>query len=160
ANGEDLWLSAYVTDFLLRAREKGFAVPEQALTNAVDYLRNRVGNAPEVEDGKGEDIAYALYTLARAGRAPAGDLKYFADTKIASFGTALARAQIAAALGMLGDKPRAEEAFASAGEALTEESAETERTSRSDYGSPLRDAAAIVALAGDTDAGLPVIKAA
>jgi uncharacterized protein YfaS (alpha-2-macroglobulin family) len=158
--GEDLWLSAYVTDFLLRAREKGFAVPEQALTSAVDYLRNRVGNAPEVEDGKGEDVAYALYTLARAGRAPAGDLKYFADTKIGQFGTPLARAQIAAALGLLGDKPRADEAFASAATALSEAAGSASRTSRSDYGSVLRDAAAIVALAADTKTGLPVIKTA
>jgi uncharacterized protein YfaS (alpha-2-macroglobulin family) len=155
----ELWLSAYVTDFLLRAREKGFAVPELALNQAVDYLRNRVGNSPEVEEGKGEDIAYALYTLARAGRAPAGDLKYFADTKIGQFGTAMARAQIGAALGMLGDKPRAGEAFSSAAEALQAEAAGTVSAYRN-YGSPLRDAAAVVALAGDGGAGVPVIKAA
>ncbi|WP_413993081.1 MG2 domain-containing protein [Labrys okinawensis] len=159
ADSGELWLSAYVTDFLLRAREKGFAVPEQALNQAVDYLRNRVGNAPEVEEGKGEDIAYALYTLARAGRAPAGDLKYFADTKIGQFGTAMARAQIAAALGMLGDKPRANEAFASAAEALQAEAAGTVSGYRN-YGSPLRDAAAMVALAGDSGAGAPVIRSA
>ncbi|CAM5769072.1 alpha-2-macroglobulin [Labrys miyagiensis] len=159
ADSGELWLSAYVTDFLLRAREKGFAVPELALNQAVDYLRNRVGNAPEVEEGKGEDIAYALYTLARAGRAPAGDLKYFADTKIGQFGTAMARAQIAAALGMLGDKPRASEAFSSAAEALQAEAAGTVSAYRN-YGSPLRDAAAMVALAGDNGAGAPVIKAA
>ena len=160
AEGTDLWLSSYVTDFLLRAREKGFQVPEQALTQAVDYLRNTVGNAPDVEAGKGEDIAYALYTLARAGKAPAGDIKYFADTKIGDFGSALARAQVAAALGLLGDKPRSENAFKAAGDALTAAAAETERTSRSDYGSVMRDAAAIIALAGDAHAGLPVIKTA
>src|SRR5439155_21379555 len=81
-SGDDnLWLSAFVTDFLLRAREKSFAVPEDALVSALDYLKNTVGNAPDIESGKGEDIAYALYVLARAGRAPAGDLKYLADTK-------------------------------------------------------------------------------
>ncbi|MDZ5448005.1 alpha-2-macroglobulin [Labrys sp. ZIDIC5] len=159
ADSGELWLSAYVTDFLLRAREKGFAVPELALNQAVDYLRNRVGNAPDVEEGKGEDIAYALYTLARAGRAPAGDLKYLADTKIGQFGSAMARAQIAAALGMLGDKPRAGEAFGSAAEALQKETSDTSLAYRN-YGSPLRDAAAVVALAGDNNASLPVIKTA
>ena len=159
ADSGELWLSAYVTDFLLRAREKGFNVPEASLTQAVDYLRNRVGNSPDVEEGKGEDVAYALYTLARAGRAPAGDLKYFADTKIGQFGTAMARAQVAAALGMLGDKPRASEAFASAADALKAEAAGTVSAYRN-YGSPLRDAAAMVALAGDGDAGAPVVKAA
>ncbi|TMJ36350.1 MAG: alpha-2-macroglobulin family protein [Alphaproteobacteria bacterium] len=157
---EDFWLSSYVTDFLLRAREKGFAVPEGALNQAVDYLRNQVGNSPNVEQGKGEDVAYALYTLARAGRAPAGDLKYFADTKIGQFGTALARAQIAAALGMLGDRPRANAAFQSAADALQGEVDGTIPTAWGYYGSPLRDAAAIVALAENGNARPPVIQAA
>jgi uncharacterized protein YfaS (alpha-2-macroglobulin family) len=160
AYGGDLWLSAYVTDFLLRAREKGFAVPEGALSQAVDYLRNQVGNSPEVEQGKGEDVAYALYALARAGRAPAGDLKYFADTKIGNFGTAMARAQIAAALGMLGDKPRAGAAFQSAADVLQSEADGTVPAAWGYYGSPLRDAAAIVALAEKGNAGPPVIQAA
>lgn len=156
----NLWLSSYVTDFLLRAREKGFAVPEGALNQAVDYLRNQVGNSPYVEQGKGEDVAYALYTLARAGRAPAGDLKYFADTKIGQFGTAMARAQIAAALGMLGDRPRAGAAFQSAADVLKEEAQGTIPSAWGYYGSPLRDAAAIVALAENGNAGQPVIQAA
>ncbi len=156
----DLWLSSYVTDFLLRAREKGFAVPEGALNQAVDYLRNQVGNSPYVEQGKGEDVAYALNTLARAGRAPAGDLKYFADTKIGQFGTAMARAQIAAALGMLGDKPRANAAFQSAADALQSEVDGTSTAAWSYYGSPLRNAAALVALAENGNASPPVIQAA
>jgi uncharacterized protein YfaS (alpha-2-macroglobulin family) len=156
----DLWLSSYVTDFLLRAREKGYAVPEGALNQAVDYLRNQVGNSPYVEQGKGEDVAYALYTLARAGRAPAGDLKYFADTKIGQFGTAMARAQIAAALGMLGDKPRANAAFQSAADALQGEVDGTIEAAWNHYGSPLRDAAAVVALAENGNASPPVIQAA
>jgi uncharacterized protein YfaS (alpha-2-macroglobulin family) len=158
--GGDLWLSSYVTDFLLRAREKGFAVPEGPLNQAVDYLRNQVGNSPNVQQGKGEDVAYALYTLARAGRAPAGDLKYFADTKIGDFGTAMARAQIAAALGMLGDKPRASAAFQSAADALKDEADGNLASAWGYYGSPLRDAAAIVALAEKGNAAPPVIQAA
>jgi alpha-2-macroglobulin len=156
----DLWLSSYVTDFLLRAREKGFAVPEGALNQAVDYLRNQVGNSPYVQQGRGEDVAYALYTLARAGRAPAGDLKYFADTKIGDFGTAMARAQIAAALGMLGDEPRANAAFRSAADLLQSEANGIIPAAWNYYGSPLRDAAAIVALAENGNAGQPVIQAA
>ena len=81
-DGGSLWLSAYVTDFLLRAREKGFEVPEDVLVGGLDYIRNMVGNAPDIEEGQGQDMAYALYVLARAGRAPVGDLKYLADTKL------------------------------------------------------------------------------
>ena len=77
---ESLWLTSYVADFLLRARERGYDVPEESLTASLDYLRNSVGNAPDISAGAGQDAAYALYVLARAGRAPVGDLKYLADT--------------------------------------------------------------------------------
>jgi uncharacterized protein YfaS (alpha-2-macroglobulin family) len=157
---DNLWLSSFVTDFLLRAREKSFAVPEDVLVNALDYLKNTIGNAPDIENGKGEDIAYALYVLARAGRAPAGDLKYLADTKIDDFGSPLARAQIAAALAIIGDKPRADQAFASALAALEAAESNSERPYRYDYGSPLRDASGLLALASDTRSGASVIKAA
>ena len=46
--------------------------------------------------------------LARNGRAPIGELRYYVDTKLDDFSTPLAQAQLGAALAMLGDKPRAE----------------------------------------------------
>ncbi|MBI2717561.1 MAG: alpha-2-macroglobulin family protein [Rhizobiales bacterium] len=157
---QSLWLSAFVTDFLLRAREKGYEVPEENLTAAIDYLRNSVGNAPDIERGKGQDVAYALYVLARAGKAPVGDLKYLADTKMAEFGSPLARAQMGAALAILGDKSRSDMAFAAAIDALREAANETDRGYRDDYGSVLRDSAAILALASEAKSGARVIKAA
>ena len=36
AGGDDAWLDAYVMDFLTRAREKGFAVPDVLFKNALD----------------------------------------------------------------------------------------------------------------------------
>ena len=53
----------------------------------------------------GEDIAYALYVLARTGRAAIGDLRYYAESKLDNFSTPLAKAQIGAALALYGDKP-------------------------------------------------------
>ena len=160
-DGGSLWLSAYVTDFLLRAREKGFEVPEDVLVGGLDYIRNMVGNAPDIEQGQGQDMAYALYVLARAGRAPVGDLKYLADTKLSGFGSPLARAQLASALSMLGDRERADTAFASAIEALAAEVESARRGAyRSDYGSVLRDSAAILALATDAKAQPEVIRTA
>src|SRR5271165_1854622 len=44
---DDAWLDAYVTEFLTRARERNFAVPELAFDSALDRLRNTVVNAPE-----------------------------------------------------------------------------------------------------------------
>ncbi|MFD0937981.1 alpha-2-macroglobulin, partial [Methylobacterium trifolii] len=109
----DLWLAAYVTDFLTRARERGFSVPQVAFSQALDRLRNAVANTTEVKEG-GTDLAYAAYVLARNGRPVMGDLRYLADTKLADFATPLGRAQIAAALAMLGDKARAARAMDSA----------------------------------------------
>jgi len=162
AYGDDsnLWLSAFVTDFLLRAREKGFEVPEDTLVSALDYLRNTVGNAPDIEEGQGQDMAYALYVLARAGRAPVGDLKYLADTRLEDFGSPLARAQIGAALAILGDTARADTAFDAAVESLDEATQAGDRSYRADYGSVLRDASAILALATDSKSKPRVIKAA
>ena len=162
AYGDDssLWLSSFVTDFLLRAREKGYEVPEDVLVGGLDYLRNTVGNAPDIEEGQGQDMAYALYVLARAGRAPVGDLKYLADTKMEDFGSPLARAQIGAALAILGDKARAATAFDAAIEGLEAAVQANDRSYRADYGSTLRDASAILALATDAKATSQVIKTA
>ena len=112
--GDDAWLDAYVTDFLTRARERGFAVPDTAFKLALDRLRNVVGTAPEPAKDGGRNLAYALYVLARNGAAPLGDLRYLADTKLADLATPIAKAQIAAALGLLGDRARAERVYTAA----------------------------------------------
>ena len=100
AGGDDAWLDAYVTDFLTRAREKGFAVPDVLFKNALDRIRNSVVNANEPEKDGGRDLAYGLYVLARNGTAPIGDLRYLADTKLNNLATPIAKSQLAAALGL------------------------------------------------------------
>jgi uncharacterized protein YfaS (alpha-2-macroglobulin family) len=147
AGGEDAWLDSYVTDFLTRARERGFAVPDTAFKLAVERLRNYVGNAEEPRKNGGRALAYALYVLARNGAAPIGDLRYYADTKLDDFATLIAKAQVAAALGMLGDRTRAERVYGTALQSLTPQLAL--EYGRTDYGSVLRDAAALVTLAAE-----------
>ena len=88
---------AYVTDFLTRAREKGFAVPDILFKSALDRIRNSVVNANEPEKDGGRDLAYGLYVLARNGAAPIGDLRYLADTKLGNLATPIAKSQLAAA---------------------------------------------------------------
>ena len=100
AGGDDAWLDAYVTDFLTRAREKGFAVPDVLFKNALDRIRNSVVNANEPEKDGGRDLAYGLYVLARNGTAPIGDLRYLADTKLSNLATPIAKSQLAAALAL------------------------------------------------------------
>src|SRR5581483_468605 len=43
--GGDMWLDAYVTDFLTRARERNFAIPDIAFRQALDNLRNHVAQS-------------------------------------------------------------------------------------------------------------------
>ena len=144
---DDLWLDAFVADFLTRARERNFAVPAIGFNSALDHLRNTAVNVADVAPDKGEPIAYALYVLARNGRPVAGDLRYLNDTKLDAFDTPLAKAQIAAALAMLGDRSRAAKTFVKALDAL--ESEQDKGVSRPDYGSTLRDAAGVLALASE-----------
>ncbi|BBF93594.1 alpha-2-macroglobulin family protein [Blastochloris tepida] len=149
--GNDVWLDAFVTDFLTRARERGYNVPKTAFDLALDRLRNFVVNQTEVKPESAAGLAYAVYVLARNGRPVMGDLRYLADTKIGAFDSPLARAQIAAGLGLLGDRGRAERAF---GSALVRLAAATDGAeARSDYGSRLRDGAGLLALA--LESGIP-----
>ena len=144
--GDEVWLDAFVADFLTRARERNFAVPQRAFDLVMDRLRNHVANA-DVEKGKGSDLAYAIYVLARNGRPVIGDLRYLVDTKLNDFGAPLARAQLGAALALLGDRPRAQKAIASALDLLRD--TREDSVSRADYGSRLRDGAGVLTLAAE-----------
>jgi uncharacterized protein YfaS (alpha-2-macroglobulin family) len=149
SNG-DIWLTAYVTDFLTRAKESGHEVRREPFNQALDRLANVLAYAQDFEKG-GEARAYALYVLARNGRAPIGDLRYYVDTRLERFSTPLAKAQLGAALAMLGDKERAGRAFASALAGLEGEATRSLLdSSRSDYGSFVRDGAGILTLAAET----------
>lgn len=152
---DDVWLDSYVTDFLTRARELKFPVPAIAFNLALERLRNFVANTTET-DGRGDDLAYATYVLARNGRPVAGDLRYLADTKLATFATPLARAQIAAALGLIGDRGRSQTVFASAiGQLRTLRDGPA---GRSDYGTRLRDGAGLIALASETGSARDLLR--
>ena len=147
--GNDSWLDAYVTDFLTRARERNFEVPQAAFTQALDRLRNYVASTADVGKNGGRDLAYALYVLARNGVAPVGDLRYIADTKLDDLSTPIAKAQVAAALAMLGDKTRADRVYLAALDAIPRQPRLELDLGRVDYGSVLRDSAAVVTLASE-----------
>ncbi len=157
--GTDVWLNSYVTDFLTRARERKIAVPDAAFKLALDRLRNEVANITDPGKNGGTDLAYALYVLARNGIAPIGDLRYLADAKLDALSTPIAKAQIAAALAMVGDRPRAERVYAAALAAIAPAS-QPDLIGREDYGSTLRDAAAVVALASEGGAAPATVQAA
>jgi uncharacterized protein YfaS (alpha-2-macroglobulin family) len=141
----DMWLTSFVTDFLTRAKEAGYPVRQRSLQMALDRLANYVSYAQDFDRG-GEERAYALYVLARNGRAPIGELRYYVDTKLEAFATPLAKAQLGAALAMMGDRPRAERALR-AGLAMLSDGDPLEI--RRDYGSSLRDKAALLTLVAE-----------
>ncbi len=144
---DDLWLDAYVTDFLSRAKAQGHSVPKIPFDNAIDNLRSALSYASDFKTG-GEDIAYALMVLAREGAASIGDLRYFADAKSENFATPLAKAQLGAALAFYGEQRRADKMFRLA-EAQLLTAVVEDRGYRLDYGSRLRDGAAVIALAAE-----------
>jgi alpha-2-macroglobulin len=156
--GDDPWLDSYVTDFLTRARERGFAVSDLGQKLALQRLRNFVSNAPDPSKDGGSSLAYALYVLARNAAAPLGDLRYYADAKLDVIATPIAKAQIAAALALLGDRVRAERVYAAALASIVPQPALD--SGRSDYGSILRDAAALVTLASESGAPAATINGA
>jgi hypothetical protein len=158
------WLGAYVTDFMYRAKQAGYAVPDESLDRAYGALRAvSTGDAWRVY-GYDTDVyesrysndtaeklmqrssAYALYVLAKAGKADISRLRYLHDRELNAIDSPLARAHIGAGLAMLGDRARAASAFEAAEKALG-------YTNTGDYyQTPLRDEAAILALA--SEAGL------
>ena len=143
----DMWLTSYVADFLTRAREKGYKVDTRGFSQGLSRLQNYVSYVSDFKKG-GEKRAYALYVLARNGRAPIGELRYYADARLNRFATPIAKAQLGAALAMVGDKARAELAFNAAIDDLGDLSGDV---TRADFGSSLRDAAAVLTLASETN---------
>nr|WP_321463160.1 MG2 domain-containing protein [uncultured Cohaesibacter sp.] len=148
---DDPWLTAYATDFLTRASEHGFAVPEAAMKQALQNIKNRLAYQSNLETDSAS-VAYGLYDLARNRMASAGDLRYYLETKLESFDTPLGRAQLGAALALYGDRTRAERAFNSA-LALAEKWQGSGEASASgsaySFSSLQRDVAGMLALASE-----------
>jgi len=133
------WLQSYALDFLVRARDQQMAVPAASLQRGLTWL-NRTADklGPNAQ-------AYAWYVLAKAGLADPGRVRYFQDSQSGEIKGGLAWIQLAAALNLVGEKGRARLAFATAQRQIDQ------RDPHDYYGSPLRDRAAILALA--TEAG-------
>ena len=146
--GEDIWLDAFVTDFLTRVRERNIAVPQLAFTLALDRLRNKVANADPARSEDSAGLAYAIYVLARNGRPIMGDLRYLVDNKLSEFDSPLAQGQLGAALALLGDRGRAAKVFDAAQKTLMD--ATEDGSYRPDYGSKLRDSAGLLALLAES----------
>ncbi|MGO8655625.1 hypothetical protein ACC771_07975, partial [Rhizobium ruizarguesonis] len=124
-------------------------VPERAFVQALENLQNTLSYTTDIK-GQGDQIAYAVYVLARNKKAAISDLRYYADTMINDFPTPLAKAHIAAALALYGDAQRSKNIFLDALQMSEQSMVSRVNLSRTDYGTILRDGAAILALAAES----------
>jgi len=150
--GGDGWsdplLTPYIAEFLLDAREAGFAVPGGVLQKTLERLgEDLLSGGPGFygrdhrEHLKFAYQAHAGYVLARVNRAPLGTLRALHDNERRHARTGLPLVHLGLALALQGDRARGEKAiaegFASAG---------TRPGYLGDYGSALRDRALMLAL--------------
>ncbi|CAK0776565.1 alpha-2-macroglobulin [uncultured Gammaproteobacteria bacterium] len=142
-NEEERWLTGYAMEFLTRARSTGHSVAETPFVTGLNWLRHHA-----IDGGTDKEAlasrAYALHVLALAGVATPGPARYFHDAQLANLPSPLAAAQLGSALARLGDTERARSAFGFALKHLARD------WSHEDYGSTVRDAAAIITLLTET----------
>ncbi|MFT4255710.1 MAG: alpha-2-macroglobulin [Pseudoxanthomonas sp.] len=142
-------MTAYVAEFLLDAREAGFAVPETVLKKSLDRLNEDLLSGGDQYYGQQyrkhlqfASKAHAGYVLARVGRAPLGTLRAMYDNDRKDTMSGLPLVQLGIALTLQGDRKRGQQAI-DAGFALDDGN----RPSwLGDYGSVLRDDALMLAL--------------
>ncbi len=136
------WPSLYAIDFLLQAEKAGYAVPQSALDAALDWVQNRMVRREDMESDTRRlaNIVYGHYLLTLAGRGQVEELRYLADNHLQDMPSNMARAQLGAALARLGQEQSARQAFAAA------LSNPQRNMSWQDYGSELRDLAAVIYL--------------
>ncbi len=141
-------LTPYVVEFLLDARQAGFAVPDAVLQKALSRLNEDLlaGGAPFYGYDRREHLrfanqAYAGYALARVNRAPLGTLRALYDNERGKSLTGLPLVHLGIALTLQGDRNRGAKAI-DEGFAKTGERPEY----LGDYGTRLRDDALMIAL--------------
>ncbi|WP_313497552.1 alpha-2-macroglobulin family protein [Pseudoxanthomonas mexicana] len=141
-------LTPYITEFLLDAREGGFAVPDAVLQKALTRLNEDLlaGGAQFYGYDRRDHLkfanqAYAGYVLARVNRAPLGTLRALYDNERGKSLTGLPLVHLGIALSLQGDKTRG-------AKAITEGFAKTGDRPEylGDYGTKLRDDALMIAL--------------
>ena len=152
-NEYQYWLSAYVTNFLLDAREQGFTVPAEMEKKAVDFLltglQQGVAGLPRgplnynensvwndwryAGSGRFGVLAYGAYVLARQGKAPLATLRTLAEASEQAH-SGLGLVHLGLALKLMGDEAR--------GKTAIEAGIRKPRSNDywwGDYGSNLRD---------------------
>ena len=141
-------LTPYIAEFLLNAREAGFAVPDAMLQKSLERLSEDLltGGVPFYSYDASDHLRFAYqaqagYVLAKVNRAPLGTLRALYDNERGKSLTGLPLMHLGLALAMQGDEARAKKAIA---EALAKKDARPRWLG--DYGSDVRDQSLMLAL--------------
>ncbi len=154
------WLGVYVTDFLLRAKDKDYVVSQDVLDKSLNalYSMTKMPRWPSLNylydyevdtvqrrmSRQTEAAAYAHYVLAKNGKGRLKDMRYFSDNHAKKMRSAMSWGHLASALSMMGDDRRADQAYKSA-LALVDIEIDHDY-----YQSPTRDASGLLAMIKET----------
>lgn len=143
------WLAPHMADFMQDAKNQGFAVPEWLWQRTLTNLQQRLedNTAPAERRYAGSEAAahldlavraYAGYVLARTRKISLVTLRALYDESAGKAVSGLPLVHLGLALNMMGDKQRGAAAIQQATERVRDD-----RVSVGDYGSALREEAAM-----------------
>ena len=145
---EQPWLSAYVADYLLTARDKGFEIPDKMLNRLMEQLSRRIeGSTASIVNRLYTNDpqhltfaadAYAAYVLSKLQRINLSSLRNMYEFRKTHSKSGLPLVHLGAALITMGDKRN--------GMSAIKDGLKQKRTNKylGDYGSVLRDTAQIL----------------
>ena len=151
---EERWLTVYVSDFLLKAKAKGYNVPENVLKKAIKRMRIYVKKRQSPRSDLARYLsskehyllaykAYAAYVLAGIKQVNLQDVRQAYDKSAKYAKTPLPLAHFAAALEIMGDERRANEAWL---KAVDFSDYDQQFHYYGDYGSNTRDISQLILL--------------
>ena len=154
-------LTPYIVEFLLDARDAGFAVPDAVLQKSLERLGEDLLSGGNEFYGQAERDhlrfayrAYAGYVLARVNRAPLGTLRAMFDNERNKSRTGLPLVHLGLALSLQGDKARGERAVQAGFDFSGDRPGYLW-----DYGTPLRDVSLMIALTHERGVAKPAFDA-
>ncbi|SFV51776.1 PAN domain protein [hydrothermal vent metagenome] len=146
-----MWVSSYVLDFLTRAKELGYSVPDRNVKAGLDWLENNLDRWSSIGSRQEAD-SYALYVLARSGRILMSEILHRSKSKNSKIISAQAWGHLGVALSLVGEKRLAQEMFENGKRSLGRYARNGDYYSN--YGGGLRDEASLVILMKEAALGL------
>lgn len=154
-NKKEVWLTAYVVDFLQRSEAKGIHIPKFTLERALTFLEKNISMNTAQNNYDLPGTAYALYVLSKTNKIETGTLRYFYDVNYEQLDN-VSLAQIGAAFLNRHDDARADKAFSLMYSKKMDLRASSEITNP--FGSALRNRAACILLLKESQKGEDMLE--